>query len=105
MKNFYPYYLFSSLILTAYLREEKTSSTEKTNQTTKTQTTDKKEAFDFKAKDAENKEIKLSDFKGKKFILICGHLGADHVLIQLEKVYKKLQNKEDIVFFINNFSK
>lgn len=101
MKKLLSILLIFSLILTACSKEEKTSSTEQTNQTTKTQTTDKKEAFDFKAKDAENKEIKLSDFKGKKVYINmwaswCGP--CINEIPELEKVYKKLQNKEDIVF-------
>lgn len=71
-------------LLIACGKEEKKSSQE--NQTTQTQqqATVKQvavgaEAPDFTLQSMDGKEVKLSDFKGKKFILNFGHLGVDHV--------------------------
>ena len=82
---------------------QSTQSKETTNQnnTQTTQQTDLKPAFDFTAKDINGKEVKLSDFKGKKVYINvwaswCGPCKIE--MPGLEKVYQKNKNNNDLVF-------
>ena len=82
---------------------QSTQSKETTNQnnTQTTQQTDLKPAFDFTAKDINGKEVKLSDFKGKKVYINvwaswCGPCKIE--MPGLEKVYQKNKNNNDFVF-------
>ena len=93
--------LSSSLLLTACSKEEpkkedtSNSSQEKKEEKTTTQ------AYNFTAMDKDGKEVKLSDFKGKKVYINvwaswCGPCLRE--IPELEKVYQKVKAREDIVF-------
>ena len=93
--------LSSSLLLTACSKEEpkkedtSNSSQEKKEEKTTTQ------AYNFTVMDKDGKEVKLSDFKGKKVYINvwaswCGPCLRE--IPELEKVYQKVKAREDIVF-------
>lgn len=99
-KKILPLTILSILCLTACSSTNKQESTA-SNHNTVNQTTDTKEAFDFLAYDKDGKTVKLSDFKGKKVYINvwaswCGPCIKE--IPELEKVYQKLKDKDDIVF-------
>ena len=94
--------LSSALILSACSSStEKKEETNKQTSTTSSSETKPTQAFDFTAMDKDGKTVKLSDFKGKKVYINmraswCGPCMRE--IPELEKVYQKLKDKNDIVF-------
>ena len=94
--------LSSALILSACSSStEKKEETNKQTSTASSSETKPTQAFDFTAMDKDGKTVKLSDFKGKKVYINmwaswCGPCMRE--IPELEKVYQKLKDKNDIVF-------
>ena len=94
--------LSSALILSACSSStEKKEETNKQTSTTSSSETKPTQAFDFTAMDKDGKTVRLSDFKGKKVYINmwaswCGPCIRE--IPELEKVYQKLKDKNDIVF-------
>lgn len=94
--------LSGALILTACSTKEETKQTNSSDSSSQ-KTEEKKvvQAYDFTAMDKDGKEVKLSDFKGKKVYINvwaswCGPCIRE--IPELEKAYQKLKTREDIVF-------
>ena len=94
--------LSSALILSACSSStEKKEETNKQTSTASSSETKPTQAFDFTVMDKDGKTVKLSDFKGKKVYINmwaswCGPCMRE--IPELEKVYQKLKDKNDIVF-------
>ena len=94
--------LSGALILTACSKTQSNSS-EQNNSSSSSSTEEKKtrQAFDFSAMGKDGNTVKLSDYKGKKVYINvwaswCGPCVRE--MPELEKVYQKLKDKEDIAF-------
>ena len=94
--------LSGALVLTACSKTQSNSS-KQNNSSSSSSTEEKKttQAFDFSAIDKDGKTVKLSDYKGKKVYINvwaswCGPCIRE--MPELEKVYQKLKDKEDVVF-------
>ena len=78
----------SSVLLTACSSEKSenntSSSTSSQNTESNKSTENQKEAFDFLAKNVDGEDVKLSDFKGKKFTLTFGLRGVDLVFVKFQ---------------------
>lgn len=94
--------LSGALILTACSKEEaKQENKQESSSETKSEEKKVVQAFDFSAMDKDGNTIKLSDFKGKKVYINvwaswCGPCIRE--IPELEETYKKLKDKEDVVF-------
>ena len=104
--------LFSgALILNGCSTKEQQTSSENSTTSTSTSSSSNSEqknsnsqsqtAFDFTAKDVNGKDVKLSDFKGKKVYINvwaswCGPCKIE--MPGLEKVYQKHKDEKDFVF-------
>ena len=99
--------LSGALILTACSKtqsnssEQNNSSSSSSSSSSSTEEKKTTQAFDFSAIDKDGKTVKLSDYKGKKVYINvwaswCGPCIRE--MPELEKVYQKLKDKEDVVF-------
>lgn len=91
--------IFSTALLLTACSSQK-EQTNSTNSSTE-QKSEPKVAYDFTALDKDGKEVKLSNFKGKKVYINtwaswCGPCVKE--IPELEKVYQKLKNTSDVVF-------
>lgn len=94
--------LSGALVLTACSKTQQNTA-EQNNSSSSSSTEEKKstQAFDFTAMDKDGNAVKLSDFKGKKVYINvwaswCGPCVRE--MPELEKVYQKLKDKDDVVF-------
>ena len=81
--------------------EQNNSSSSSSSSSSSTEEKKTTQAFDFSAIDKDGKTVKLSDYKGKKVYINvwaswCGPCIRE--MPELEKVYQKLKDKEDVVF-------
>ena len=99
--------LSGALILTACSKtqsnssEQNNSSSSSSSSSSSTEEKKTRQAFDFSAMDKDGNTVKLSDYKGKKVYINvwaswCGPCIRE--MPELEKVYQKLKDKEDVVF-------
>lgn len=94
--------LSGALVLTACSKTQQNTA-DQNNSSSSSSTEEKKstQAFDFTAMDKDGNTVKLSDYKGKKVYINvwaswCGPCVRE--MPELEKVYQKLKDKDDVVF-------
>lgn len=97
--------LTSSILLTACSSDKSSNSDSSSSTTQSSDSNDKSEgkAYNFTVKDADGKDVKLSDFKGKKVFILAWDPSSTKTEISFlksaeEEFYQEFKDRDDFVF-------